>query len=176
MSRKRLLVVALVLVIAVVASAYILSLMFGVSIDYFPPHGALTAEKTGNNSIRFTIQGWVHGADGDVSFNNCGFRLSVNNTTTKPLDYFKYPSWGVHTVNGEGALNASVVTDGTAFYIVVFNDDDANGIVSDGDTIVVTSTERLLPGGRYTLVVLTELRSSWTYGYFSGEYVNGQGS
>jgi len=162
--RKRWLVALIVGLIAifVIAGLYVYLMGIG-SWDYFPPGGVLKAERIAENMVTFTIENEVHGADGPVKFDNCALNMRIDNQNLGPTDYtIGSGGWQVRTTHGEGLLNAIVFTDGSANYIIVLNDADSDGNVSIGDTISLIATD--------SIFFLTELRSSWSFGEFTGNY------
>lgn len=139
--------------------------------DYSPPHGTLNAERIADNAVIFTIEDDLWGADGPVKFDNCAIDLRINGTRIGPNDYrIGGGEWYVRTTRGCGYLNASVFADGLVCYIIVLDDADSDGNVSEGDTISLLSTEPLKPLTQYSVFFVTELRSSWSPGTFNGEY------
>jgi hypothetical protein len=160
---------------AIVVSAsliYVTTLSF---VDYWPPHGSLEVERTDNNVLTFTVTP-VWGADGAISFNNCAFILEVENRTAGPTDKVLgtngyYGGLDVRMFEGAGTYNASVVTLGGISYIVTIHDVDGDDHLSNNDQIIIRATEPILEGTSYSLTVITEVSSSWSYGDLSGTYL-----
>jgi hypothetical protein len=170
--RKRRLVALIVglAAIFVIAGLYVYLMGLGSS-DYFPPGGVLKAERTADNIVTFTIENEVYGVDGPVKFDNCALNLRIDDQDLGPTDYpIGSSGWQVRTTHGEGLLNAIVFTDESSNYIIVLNDVDSDGNVSKGDTISLIATEPLKPSTTYSIFFFTELRSSWSFGEFTGGY------
>jgi len=156
--------------IFVIAGLYVYLMGLGSS-DYFPPGGDLKAERTAENMVTFTIENEVYGVDGPVKFDNCALSMRIDDQDLGPTDYtIGSGAWQVRTTHGEGLLNAVVFTDGSSAYIIILNDMDSDGNVSKGDTISLIATEPLKPSTTYSIFFLTELRSSWSFGEFTGNY------
>ena len=144
-------------------------------VDYWPPHESLAVERTDENVLTFTAS-YVWGADGAVSFSNCAFVLEVENQTVGPTDTALGTNGyrqglKVRMFEGPSMLNASVVSLGSVSFIVTMNDVDDDEHFSYGDQIIVKSTEPLVKGMSYSLTVITEVNSSWSYGELKGTYI-----
>jgi len=169
--RKRIALVVGVIAVIIVLIGVIVWMANLVSVDYFPPHGSLIAERTADNTVTFTIDGYVVGADGPVKFDNCAIDFRINGTHIGPNDFtIGSGDWTVRTTHGCGLVNATVFTSGSVNYILFLNDTDVDGNVSEGDTITLVATEPFRPSTAYAVLFLTELRSSWSPGSFEGNY------
>ncbi len=170
--RKRVALAIGITIVVIVAVGIVLWVVFtSGSWDYWPPQGSLAAERTADNAVTFTIDSEVWGFDGPVKFDNCAIGFRVNGTPVGPND-FRIGSGNstVRATHGCGILNATVFVDDSTGYIVILNDIDADGNVSEGDTVSLIATEPLRPSTAYIVLFITELRSSWFYGEFYGSY------
>gem|GEM_PF-5423205 len=168
-------IIASLAVIAVVVAAPVIYVMTLNYIDYWPPHDNLEVERTDEKVLTFTVP-HVWGADGVVSFGNCAFLLEVDNQTVGPTDMVLgtngyHHGLKVRMFEGAGMLNASVVSLGNVSFIVTIIDVNDDGHLSYGDNIVVQSTEPVVKGTSYSLTVITEVSSSWSYGKLKGTYI-----
>jgi hypothetical protein len=171
MSRKWA-IISIVIVIAAIISIVLLSVMALAFVDWWPPHGDLEAISIANNTEVFAVPFDVPGADGPVKFENCAINFQINNQSLGPTDYSMNPgpySWAVRTTHGSGYLNALVFMGGAVSYVFVLNDVDSDGFVTEGDTISLIASEPFHPA-TYSIVLITELSSSWSPGTFTGSF------
>ncbi len=169
--RKRVALLIGSVIVTIVVIGVIYYLMIGYSEDYWPPGGTLSAERIADNAVVFTVEDLVWGVDGPVKFDNCAIAFRINGTPIGPNDFtIGSGDWTVRTTHGCGLINATVFADGSVNYVVILSDIDADGNVSEGDTITFVATEPLRPSTTYAVLFITELRSSWSFGSFEGSY------
>jgi hypothetical protein len=162
-------------VTAVIVSILVVHVLTMSFVDYWPPQGNLEVERTDEKALTFTMS-YIWGADGAVSFSDCAFVLEVDNRTVGPTDMILgtngyHHGLKVRMFEGPGMLNASVVSLDNVIFIVTIDDVDDNEHFSLGDIITVQSTEPMTKGTSYSLTVITEVSSSWSYGEFKGTYI-----
>jgi hypothetical protein len=171
-SRKRIALIIGIFALAIIIGIILYFYTFAL-VDYWPPQGILEAERTADNTVTFIMPIDAWGADGPVKFDNCAIAFMINNQSIGPTDVVMPPGahgWYQRTTHGCGYLNASVFTDGLVSYIIVLNDVDSDGYVTMNDTISLIATEPLVSSTNYSILFLTELRSSWSPGWFEGNY------
>ena len=133
--------------------------------------------RTPHDTIRYELTSTTGYPESEVNFSHCAFALLVNGQATQPMDLklqdvvaFTSQEVEARSVKGVGTMNATVMTQGNASYIVTFYDPDSNGIVGPGDYVTVQCTEPLPPGSDYTLYVFTDINGTRGIGMIYGTY------
>ena len=173
--RNKIIFFAVCAVAIIVISIVILFFMTTRLVDYWPPSDKLKVERTSANTLTFTMPPIWGYKSASVAFTNCAFALQVDNVTIGPTDH-RLGSNGyglgleVRIFKGASISNASVVTANNVSYIVYIIDSDADGLMSEHDKVIVQATEPISVDNWYSITVITEVDSFWSYGMLKGEY------
>ncbi len=158
-----------------VAIYIVLSVMTMGFEDYGSPYGEFEVKPINENTITVAMWNVTGYHSKPVAITNCAFLLRIDNVTVGPTDKVLgtngyHHGLAVRMFRGGGISNACVVAEGNVSYVVYFLDSNADGLVSYNDTIVVQATEPFRDGAEYSLTVITEVDSFWSYGMFWGTY------
>jgi len=166
---------AILIVISIAVSAFLVYALTCPISDGFPTNGTLTAEQTGESEITFTIHGDVEDYYGPVRSRECAYSLWVGDICLSSDEYvfreFGDQGWiDMNFTKGHapGISNANLHEDGGVIYLVYFSDLDHSGYLSDNDTITLTSAEPLNPNVQYRIFLATDINDDEGHANYIG--------